>query len=103
MLSDQGVVTCLEAETGKEIWKERIGGDYAASMLLAGDRLYCFAQDGKTTVLKADRQFQTLAKNVLATGFMASPAASGKAFFLRTKSDLYRIETSAAKTSATKN
>ena len=31
MLSDQGVVTCLEAQTGKEIWKERIGGDYAAS------------------------------------------------------------------------
>ena len=103
MLSDQGVVTCVEAETGKEIWKERIGGDYAASMLLAGDRLYCFAQDGKTTVLKADRKFETLSKNMLATGYMASPAASGKALFLRTKTDLYRIETNAAKTSASKN
>jgi outer membrane protein assembly factor BamB len=102
MLTDQGVVTCLEAPTGKEIWKERIGGDYAASMMLAGDRLYCFAQDGKATVLKAGRKFEQLAKNALASGFMASPAASGKALYLRTKTDLYRIENNAVKTSASK-
>jgi len=102
MLSDQGVVSCLEAQTGKELWKERIGGDYAASMMLAGDRLYCLSQDGKATVLKAGRQYQQLAKNVLASGFMASPAASGKALYLRTKTDLYRIENNAVKTSASK-
>jgi hypothetical protein len=33
-----------------------------------------------------------MATNTLADGFMASPAVSGKAFYLRTKSDLYRIE-----------
>lgn len=102
MLSDQGVVSCLEAQSGTEIWKERIGGDYAASMMLAGDRLYCLAQDGKATVLKAGRKYQQLAKNMLASGFMASPAASGKALYLRTKTDLYRIENNAAKTSASK-
>lgn len=102
MLSDQGVVTCLETLTGKEIWKERIGGDYAASMLLAGDRVYCFAQDGKATVLRAGRKFEVLAKNTLASGFMASPAASDKALYLRTKTDLYRIENNGVKSSASK-
>ncbi len=103
MLSDEGMVSCLEAQSGKEIWKERIGGAYAASLMLAGDRLYCFSQDGKATVLKASRQYQVLAKNLLASGFMASPAASGKSLYLRTKTDLYRIENSPVKTSATRN
>ncbi len=103
MLNDDGIVSCLEAESGKEVWKERIGGAYAASLMLAGDRLYCLSQDGKATVLKASRQYQVLAKNVLASGFMASPAASGKSLFLRTKTDLYRIEKSPVKTSATRN
>jgi outer membrane protein assembly factor BamB len=93
LLSDQGVVSCLEAQTGKELWKERISGDYAASMLEAAGRIYCFSQEGKATVLKAGHDYQLLAKNVLPSGFMASPAASGKSLYLRTRTDLYRIET----------
>jgi len=61
----------------------------------ADGRLYFFSQDGATTVLRPGRRFEALATNTLASGFMASPAAStasGKAFFLRTKTDLYRIE-----------
>jgi hypothetical protein len=42
--------------------------------------------------LKASRQFQGLATNRLASGFMASPALDGDAFILRTKTHLYRIE-----------
>jgi outer membrane protein assembly factor BamB len=96
MLSDQGVVTCLEAVSGKEVWKERIGGDYAASMLYAAGRIYCCAQDGKTTVFEAGRQLKVLARNTLPNGFMSSPAASGKALYLRTRTDLYRIENTGA-------
>jgi hypothetical protein len=43
-------------------------------------------------VLKPGRTFELLASNTLDDGFMASPAASGKAFFLRTRSHLYRVE-----------
>ena len=99
MLSDQGVVSCLDAIKGDELWKERIGGEFAASMLEAGGRLYCFSQDGKATVLEAGREFKLLAKNTLPSGFMASPAASGKSLYLRTRNDLYRIEKDATKTS----
>lgn len=90
--SDQSFVTCIEAATGTVVWTERIGGRYAASPVAAGGRLYFFSQEGTTTVLKAGRTFLPLATNTLADGFMASPAASGKAFFLRTKSALYRVE-----------
>src|SRR5262249_28652586 len=92
MVSDTGFATCLEAETGKEVWTERVGGQYAASLLYGDGRVYCFSQEGKTTVLKAARTPEVLATNTLEAGFGASPAVSGKALFLRTKPPLYRIE-----------
>jgi outer membrane protein assembly factor BamB len=82
----------LESATGKELWQERLGGDYAASLLYADGRVYCFGQDGKATVLKAGRTFEILAGNKFPDGFMASPAVDGKALILRTKTKLYRIE-----------
>ncbi len=90
--SDESFVTCLDAATGESIWTERIGGKYAASPIYADGRLYFFSQEGVTTVLKPGRTLEILAKNTLASGFMASPAVSGEAFFLRTKTHLYRVE-----------
>jgi outer membrane protein assembly factor BamB len=90
--AEESFVTCLDAATGQTVWTERVGGKYAASPIFADGRIYLFDQQGTTTVLKAGRTFEVLATNTLANGFMASPAASGKSFFLRTKTHLYRIE-----------
>jgi outer membrane protein assembly factor BamB len=90
--ADESFVTCLDAATGQVVWTERIGGKYAASPIYADGRLYFFSQDGSTTVLKPGRSLEVLATNNLANGFMASPAVDGKAFYLRTKTHLYRIE-----------
>ena len=92
MVSDGGDLTCLEVATGKPLWKEKIGGNYAASPIYADGRLYFANQQGKTTVLKPGRAFEVLATNTLDKGCMASPAVSGKALVLRTKTHLYRIE-----------
>jgi len=94
MINDTGTTTCLEAATGRQVWKERIRGNFAASLLYADGHIYCFSREGKTTVFKAAREYEVLATNVLEAGFMASPAVSGKALFLRTKEHLYRIESS---------
>lgn len=95
MVSDSGIVSCLEAVSGKELWQERLGGDYAASLLYGDGRVYCFGQDGKATVLNAARTYEVLASNRLNDGFMASPAVDGRALILRTKTHLYRIEEAA--------
>jgi outer membrane protein assembly factor BamB len=91
-LDDIGVLTCWEADTGRIVWSERIMGNYSASLFTAAGRIYCFSEEGKTTVVAAGREFKKLAENQLAGGFMASPAVSGKALFLRTKTHLYRVE-----------
>ena len=92
MISDDGLVSCLEAATGKQVWHSRIGGTYAASPIYGDNRLYFFSQQGKTTVLKPGRTFEVLATNSLPSGFMASPAVSDHALYLRTRTELYRIE-----------
>lgn len=91
-IDDSGIGTCWEAKTGKAFWNERIGGNCSASPLAAEGRVYFFNEEGKTTVVAASREFQKLAENHLESGFMASPAVSGQALFLRTKTHLYRIE-----------
>ncbi len=91
-VDDNGVAACLEAETGEEVWRARLGGNYSASPIHASGRIYFFDEQGKTTVIAAAREHRVLAVNQLADGFMASPAVSGNALYLRTKSALYRIE-----------
>jgi len=95
-VSDNGVASCLEVATGKQVWRERIGGNYAASPIYADGRIYFCSQQGKTTVLRPGRTVEVLATNALDSSFMSSPAVSGKALFLRSRTHLYRIEAGAA-------
>ena len=91
-VNDSGIATCLEAKTGTKVWQERIRGFFSASPLASPNRIYFFDHDGKTTVIAPDRKLKILAVNQLDDGFMASPAVTGKALILRTKTHLYRIE-----------
>jgi outer membrane protein assembly factor BamB len=92
MINDGGIASCIDAKTGEPVWQQRIGGDYSASPVYADGRLWFFSQDGKTTVLKAGPVFEQVGENHLDEGFMATPAIAGKAFYLRTRTHLYRIE-----------
>ncbi len=97
MVSDAGMVTCLEAKTGAEVWKERVDAHFSASPLYAEGRIYCFSEEGRVIVLKPGRKFELLAENFLPDGFMASPAVTGRAMILRTKTHLYCVQESASR------
>jgi outer membrane protein assembly factor BamB len=92
MIGDTGIASCIDAKTGEQVWQNRVGGEYSASPVYADGRLWFFAEDGKTVVLKPGRVFEQVAENRLNDGFLASPAIAGKAFYLRTRTHLYRIE-----------
>ncbi len=91
--NDTGIVTCLDAASGEEVWRGRIGGNFSASPLLVGKLIYLFNQEGKTTVLRAGRKFEVVAENELSEGCHASAAVDGNALIVRTDTQLYRIET----------
>jgi outer membrane protein assembly factor BamB len=92
MIGDTGIASCIDAKTGAQVWQQRIGGEYSASPVYADGKIWMFSEEGKTTVIRPGRTFEQLAENKLDEGFLASPAIAGKAFYLRTRTHLYRIE-----------
>jgi outer membrane protein assembly factor BamB len=92
LVNDGGIATCLEAKTGAVVWTERIGGNFSAAPLFADGRIYACNEEGKVKVFAPERAYRSLGEGKLDDGFMASPAVSEKALFLRTKTALYRIE-----------
>ena len=92
MVDERGVGACVKAKTGKEVWRTRIGGGFSASPIYAAGRIYFFDEAGKSTVIEAAPEYRVIAVNELDEGFMASPAVSENALYLRTRTHLYRIE-----------
>jgi len=91
MIADGGIASCVEAKTGEVVWSERVGGNYSASPVTDGERIFFFSEEGKTTAIKAKPEYKVLATSQLDGGFMASPAVHGAGWILRTKTHLYRI------------
>ena len=93
MVSDDGVVSCLDMRTGEPAWTQRMGGPHTASPIHNNGRIYFFSEDGAMRVIAASPdEFRLLADNLLDDGCMASPAVIDDALIIRTKTHLYRVE-----------
>jgi outer membrane protein assembly factor BamB len=91
-IGNSGMVTCYEAATGKEVYKERLGGtSYTASPVAADGRIYFISEQGEGRVLKAGPEFDLLAVNPIGEVCMATPAISGGVLFVRTKDALIAL------------
>lgn len=89
MVTEGGIVSCLEAESGNEVWKARLKGDYWASPLYANGQIYFFSREGNVSVISAGRNFELLAENELDDGFIASPAIADNTLIVRSLTHLY--------------
>ena len=88
---DNGFVACLEAATGKQVWRHRLNFKVHASPVAGHDRLYFAGMNGAVTVLKVGPKYDFLAKNDIGEGIVASPALSGGCIFLRGEKHLFCI------------
>ena len=91
VVSDVGIATCLDAETGELRWRERLGGNYAASPVFADGRIYFQSEEGMTTVVAPGIEYRELAKNEIDGTIFASLAVSDGAIYIRSDTRLYRI------------
>lgn len=91
VVSDGGIVSCLEPATGKAVWQKRLGGDFSASPIYADGKIYLTNELGVTFVCAPGRECKILAENDLGERSLASPAAIEGALFLRTQEHLYCI------------
>lgn len=87
-INDTGVALCLNAQTGKVIWQERISDLFSASPIECGGLLYFAAESGIVYVLRAADKFELVAKNDMGAAILASPAVIGDRIIWRTQAGL---------------
>jgi outer membrane protein assembly factor BamB len=81
---DAGTAACWASDTGKELWKARLGGTFSASPVLAGNRIYATNEAGETFVYEANSEkFTKLAANKLGDEAFATPAICGGRLYTR--------------------
>ena len=93
LLRDGGILTCLEAGTGRELFQERIGasGQYIASPVAAGDKVVVASTRGVVTVIQVADELQVLARNDFGEKIYATPAIVENKIYLRTAGHLYAL------------
>lgn len=73
VVSMDGLGFCYDATSGKELWKERLGGNHTSSPIAVSGLAYFQDDSGKTTVIKPGQKLEIVAENTL-------PAASDELF-----------------------
>ncbi len=106
VINDDGFALCIEAKTGKEVFRERVmegarggkrrggGKPFYASPVLADGKIYCPSRKNGTFVIAAKPAYELLAKNVIEgddSQFNATPAVDGGRLYLRSDRALYCI------------
>jgi outer membrane protein assembly factor BamB len=88
-----GLVTCLDARTGKQVYRERLPNaqNFWASPWAGGGKVFCLDGGGTTHVLAAGPEFEIVAQNKIADRCWSTPAAAGGSLFLRGTDTVYRI------------
>jgi outer membrane protein assembly factor BamB len=84
-------VTCLDAANGKELWRERVEGPFAATPVIADGKLYVVNEKGTAFVFSLGDKPELLSKNVLNDPILATPALANGAIYLRSDGFLYCI------------
>jgi outer membrane protein assembly factor BamB len=91
LVNDNGIATCLDAKTGREYWRARLGGNHSASPIYADGRIYFLSEEGESRVIAPGQQFKLLATNQVDGRTLASMAVAGGSIFIRSETHLYRI------------
>jgi len=92
---NNGVFKVFEAETGKELYQQRLGDGttgFTASLVAADGKVYFSSEDGDVFVVKAGREFELLAKNRIGEILMATPAISEGVVYFRTDKSIIAIK-----------
>ena len=91
IVSDRGILTCLDAVSGEEHYQQRLGGNYSSSPLFADGKIYVQAEGGEAIVVRPGKEYEELSRNELEARTFASYAVYGSSLLIRSEKHLYRI------------
>lgn len=89
---DNGVVSCVEAKSGRNVWTKRVGGNFSGSPVCIDGKLYAMNEKGEVVVIAASPRFKSYGKTPLGDFSHATPAVAGGRLYLRTFHHLYCLE-----------
>ena len=92
LFGDRGVVSCVDVNSGKEHWKERLGRGFSGSPVATSTHVYCIDQQGVCHVVAAKAEFEKTASVNLGEPSRATPAIVGDRILLRTESHLMALK-----------
>ncbi len=92
--TDSGILSCYEAKTGKQLYRERLGTGktgFSGSPVAGDGKLYFTSEQGETYIVKAGPTFQVTASNALGEVCMATPALSQGSIYFRTQGHVVAV------------
>jgi outer membrane protein assembly factor BamB len=96
LMSDAGVLTCLEAKTGEVKYIERVPDSraFTSSLTVFDGKILMTSEEGDTYVIKAGPEFKVMQRNSVGESVVTSPALAGDSIYIRSDKSLFRIRNS---------
>jgi len=88
VLNDNGTLTCIQAATGKRLWREKFGGVHYPSLTAVGDKIYVINNKGDIHTVQAAPKYKLLATSKLPEATQATPAIANGCMYIRTVNHL---------------
>jgi outer membrane protein assembly factor BamB len=93
--ADGGVLSCFDARTGEEHYRERLGSGesgFSGSAVAGDGKLYFSGENGEVHVVLPGPDFEVLSVNDMGETLMATPAISAGRLYLRTRHRVVAVE-----------
>lgn len=83
-VTDAGVAMCWKCDSGEEMWKQRLEGDFTSSPVFVGELMFATNENGKTFIFKATPEAcEVIAENKLGDESFATPTICGDRIYIR--------------------
>jgi len=86
--SDGGILSCYDARTGEEMYRQRLGlgrAGFSGSAVAGDGKLYFTSETGRVFVVKAGPEYELVAANELGETCLSTPAVADGLLLFRTR------------------
>jgi outer membrane protein assembly factor BamB len=91
VVTEMGILSCIEASSGKVVWTERVEGHFVGSLVAGDGKIYLMSDSGETTVISAAREFDLISRNAIGEESNSSPVISNADILIRGAEHLFCI------------
>ena len=90
--NDEGVFSCVELSSGRDVWTKRIGGNYSGSPICIDGKIYGVDEKGDVVIVAASPQYKLLGRVPLGDPCHSTPSVAGGRLYFRTFHRLICLE-----------